>query len=78
MDLLDESLQGYAAPLGDRRPPLDAIVLGDLGLLAMGTEPMTCSLNAFQTGTDVISLEPGATSIARWGVALSGPTDERT
>ena len=44
----------------------------------LGTEPMTCPPNAFQTGTDVIRLEPGATSTARWGVGLSSPTDRQT
>ncbi len=36
----------------------------------LGTEPMTCPPNAFQSGDGVIRLEPGDTSSASWGVAL--------
>ncbi|MGI8882322.1 MAG: aldose 1-epimerase family protein [Jatrophihabitans sp.] len=36
----------------------------------MGTEPMTCPPNAFQTGERVIRLEPGASTNASWGVSL--------
>jgi aldose 1-epimerase len=32
----------------------------------LGTEPMTCPPNAFQTGDSVIHLEPGA-STTTWG-----------
>jgi galactose mutarotase-like enzyme len=31
-------------------------------------EPMTCPPNAFQTGEDVIRIEPGAASVVRWGI----------
>jgi len=41
----------------------------------LGTEPMTCPPNAFQSGDGVIRLEPGGTSSASWGVALAERTD---
>jgi aldose 1-epimerase len=34
-------------------------------------EPMTCAPNAFQTGQDVIRLEPGENHISRWGVGTA-------
>jgi aldose 1-epimerase len=37
----------------------------------MGTEPMTCPPNAFQTGDRVIRLEPGASTSSSWGVSLT-------
>ena len=39
----------------------------------LGAEPMTCPPNAFQTGVGVVRLEPGATSVAAWGVRLRNP-----
>jgi aldose 1-epimerase len=36
----------------------------------LGAEPMTCPPNAFQTGEDVISLQPGEKTSASWGVIL--------
>ncbi len=41
----------------------------------LGTEPMTCPPNAFQSGDEVIRLEPGDTSSASWGVAMTQPND---
>lgn len=38
----------------------------------LGTEPMSCPPNAFQTGQDVIRLEPGASVTHQWGARLSG------
>lgn len=38
----------------------------------LGTEPMTCPPNAFQTGDGVIRLEPGQTARAAWGARLRG------
>ncbi len=38
----------------------------------LGTEPMTGPPNALQSGDQVIRLEPGDTSSASWGVALTG------
>ena len=37
----------------------------------LGTEPMTCPPNAFQSGDQVIRLEPGDTSIASWGIQVT-------
>jgi aldose 1-epimerase len=37
----------------------------------LGTEPMTCPPNAFQTGEDLIRLDPGASASSRWGVSLA-------
>jgi aldose 1-epimerase len=36
----------------------------------LGTEPMTCPPNAFQTGQHVIQLEPGQSTTTTWGVRL--------
>jgi aldose 1-epimerase len=37
----------------------------------LGTEPMSCPPNAFQSGEGVIRLEPGASVRIRWGARLS-------
>jgi aldose 1-epimerase len=37
----------------------------------LGTEPMTCPPNGFQTGDHVIRLEPGESVTTTWGAALS-------
>ncbi len=39
--------------------------------LGMGTEPMTCPPNAFQSGEDLIRLEPGDAVTTTWGVRLT-------
>lgn len=36
----------------------------------LGTEPMTCPPDAFRSGTGVIRLAPGETSVATWGARL--------
>ena len=36
----------------------------------LGTEPMTCPPNAFQTGEGLSRLEPGQTLTTTWGVRL--------
>ncbi|MGI8491508.1 MAG: aldose 1-epimerase family protein [Acidimicrobiales bacterium] len=36
----------------------------------LGTEPMSCPPNAFQTGEQVIALRPGRCVTTRWGVRL--------
>jgi aldose 1-epimerase len=41
---------------------------GAMRRAGIGAEPMTCPPNAFVTGTDLITLEPGAEFAARWGV----------
>lgn len=37
----------------------------------LGTEPMTCAPNAFQSGEGLVSLGPGDAFTATWGVRLS-------
>jgi len=39
---------------------------------AVAIEPMTCPPNAFVTGTDLLTLEPGQTVSHRWGVQAIG------
>jgi aldose 1-epimerase len=46
---------------GDTRP--------DIARRAVAVEPMTCPPNAFNTGVDVIRLEPGDVFDGRWGIA---------
>jgi aldose 1-epimerase len=36
----------------------------------LGVEPMTCPPNAFQSGEQLIVLQPGETSTSRWGARL--------
>jgi aldose 1-epimerase len=36
----------------------------------LGAEPMTCPPNAFQTGEGVVRLEPGESTVSRWGARL--------
>ncbi len=40
----------------------------DLRRSGLGAEPMTCPPNAFVTGTDLITLKPGETFGASWGI----------
>jgi aldose 1-epimerase len=37
----------------------------------LGTEPMTCPPNAFQTGDRVLRLEPGEAATSSWGASLT-------
>jgi aldose 1-epimerase len=37
----------------------------------IGTEPMTCPPNAFQTGEGLVRLEPGQSARSQWGARLS-------
>jgi aldose 1-epimerase len=39
---------------------------------AMAIEPMTCPPNAFVSGTDLLTLEPGDTVTHRWGIQATG------
>ena len=39
---------------------------------ALGAEPMTCPPNAFVTGTDLLTLEPGETVTHTWGIQAVG------
>ena len=41
---------------------------GDWHRAAVAVEPMTCPPDAFNSGTDLIRLEPGAESVHRWGI----------
>ena len=44
----------------------------DLDRVALAIEPMTCPPDAFRTGTDLITLDPGASHTVQWSVrALS-------
>ena len=45
----------------DREPPLP-------GRLGLAVEPMTCPPGAFNTGTDVVLLEPGTVHEASWSI----------
>lgn len=40
----------------------------------LGTEPMTCAPNAFQSGHGLVRLEPGESHTASWGVRLQPKT----
>ncbi len=37
---------------------------------ALAIEPMTCPANAFVTGTDLITLQPGASAARSWGIQV--------
>jgi aldose 1-epimerase len=39
---------------------------------ALAVEPMTCPPNAFVTGTDLITLDPGSSVTHVWGIEVSG------
>jgi aldose 1-epimerase len=47
---------------------------------SLGVEPMSCPPNAFQTGRDVVRLEPEQTWRAAWGIAVNdhGSTEPRS
>ncbi len=76
------AVTGLTAPDGrraelwiDERYPIFEIYTGDTlkparRRLGLGTEPMTCPPNAFQTGEHLIRLEPGETVTTRWGARL--------
>jgi aldose 1-epimerase len=40
---------------------------------ALAVEPMTCPPNAFATGTDLITLDPGSGVTHVWGIEVTGP-----
>ena len=42
--------------------------LPDVNRRAIAVEPMTCPPNAFRSGTDLITLEPGASWTGAWGM----------
>jgi aldose 1-epimerase len=35
---------------------------------AVAVEPMSCPPDAFNSGTDVVRLEPGGETVHRWGI----------
>lgn len=45
--------------------------LPDVNRRSLGIEPMTCAPNAFQSGDGLVSLEPGASFAACWGIEAS-------
>ena len=48
---------------GDRLPSVER--------RALAVEPMSCAPNAFQSGDGLLSLEPGESFVARWGIQPS-------
>jgi aldose 1-epimerase len=42
--------------------------LPDVNRRSIAVEPMTCPPNAFRSGTDVITLEPGDAWSGSWGI----------
>ncbi|MGI8903045.1 MAG: aldose 1-epimerase family protein [Solirubrobacteraceae bacterium] len=59
----------------DEHYPIIEIYTGDTlspprRRLGLGTEPMTCPPNAFQTGDGLIRLEPGQSLTTTWGARL--------
>jgi len=42
--------------------------LPDVNRRSIAIEPMTCPPNAFRTGTDLVTLEPGASWTGAWGI----------
>lgn len=60
----------------DRHYPIIEIYTGDTlspgrRRRGMGTEPMTCPPNAFQSGSGVMRLEPGQSVTTTWGARLT-------
>lgn len=45
--------------------------LPDVARRSLAVEPMTCPPNAFQTGEDLIRLEPGETFAGSWGIQIA-------
>ena len=45
--------------------------LPDVNRRSIAVEPMSCPPNAFRTGTDVISLEPGTSWTGAWGIDVT-------
>ncbi len=42
--------------------------LGPEARRALAIEPMTCPANAFVTGTDLLTIEPGGSITQQWGI----------
>jgi aldose 1-epimerase len=47
--------------------------LPDVNRRSVAVEPMTCPPNAFRTGVDVVTLEPGKELESVFGISLSPP-----
>ncbi|MGH9296850.1 MAG: aldose 1-epimerase family protein, partial [Acidimicrobiales bacterium] len=68
---------GHSAELWvDEHFPIVEIYTGDTldperRRRGLGTEPMTCPPNAFQSGESLIRLEPGESVTTTWGVRLT-------
>jgi aldose 1-epimerase len=60
---LDENYQYLMLFTGDPLP--------DVNRRSLGVEPMTCAPNAFQSGEGLVTLEPGESFAASWGIELS-------
>jgi len=60
---LDEGYRYLMLFTGDSLP--------DVARRSLGIEPMTCAPNAFATGDGLITLEPGESSVASWGIEPS-------
>ena len=48
----------------------DSLPVSERRRRGLGVEPMTCAPNAFQSGRDLIRLEPGQKVSASWGMSL--------
>jgi aldose 1-epimerase len=57
---VDESYRYLMLFTGDPLPDIDR--------RSLAVEPMTCPPNAFQTGKDLIRLEPGQSFTGKWGI----------
>jgi aldose 1-epimerase len=60
---LDESYRYLMLFTGDALP--------DVHRRSLGIEPMTCAPNAFQSGDGLVTLEPGESLSANWGIEPS-------
>ncbi len=60
---LDEGYRYLMLFTGDPLPDVDR--------RSLGIEPMTCAPNAFASGEGLITLEPGESSVAGWGIVPS-------
>lgn len=61
----DASFEWLMVYTGDTLEPADR-------RRALAIEPMTCPPNAFRTGVGLVSLEPGESFAARWGLEVAG------
>ncbi len=70
---------GYVVALWvDEHHPIIELYTGDTlaperRRRGLGTEPMTCPPNAFQSGDDLVRLDPGQAMTTAWGVSGSAP-----